>query len=180
MPENDRSATGANKMPMAKLHPVLMGKKSSGGGGGILAQHRMALEAKRAAQAALQSNPQSGWNPRGPAPPPPQPSFSAPTSGFRSNQPPQPPAPKALMPKSQPPPPPDSKDDGTVKKTRRKRSRWGTEEEKVQVGITTLPSNLTEEQRKHYLLNFKIEEISQKLRTGELGIPTDLGARYCI
>ncbi|XP_065062885.1 splicing factor 1-like isoform X2 [Rhopilema esculentum] len=76
----------------------------------------------------------------------------------------------------QPPPPLDIKDNlnrPSPPRKRKRRSRWGDEEEKTQIpGMpASLPVDATEEQREEYLLHFKIEEISIKLRSGDLGIP---------
>uniref|UniRef100_A0A5S6R3I7 Splicing factor 1 n=1 Tax=Trichuris muris TaxID=70415 RepID=A0A5S6R3I7_TRIMR len=58
---------------------------------------------------------------------------------------------------------------------RRRKSRWSKEGEKAFVpGMpTALPMNLTEEQQKLYLLQLQIEDITRKLRTGDLGIPAN-------
>ncbi|KAL7302868.1 hypothetical protein TKK_0004100 [Trichogramma kaykai] len=56
---------------------------------------------------------------------------------------------------------------------KRRKSRWGgSEHEKIFIpGMpTVLPTNLTPEQEKAYLYQLQIEEISRKLRTGDLGI----------
>lgn len=119
-------------------------------------------------------------------PPPPQDKIppQPPLPGFSPQA--QPPPPPSSNSPSKPPPPSDSremsskqgKDDSTPAKKKRK-SRWGAVEDKANVTgpVTTLPANLTDDQRKQYLVQFKIEEITQKLRTGELGIPADPGER---
>ena len=59
-------------------------------------------------------------------------------------------------------------------KRRRRRSRWaGGEHEKIFIpGMPTiLPCNLSKEQEEAYLLQLQIEEVSRKLRSGDLGIP---------
>ncbi|XP_018328118.1 splicing factor 1 [Agrilus planipennis] len=59
---------------------------------------------------------------------------------------------------------------------RRRRSRWaGGEHEKIFIpGLPTiLPSNLSKEQEQAYLLQLQIEEVSRKLRSGDLGIPAN-------
>lgn len=127
--------------------------------------------------------PQQGFNhsqpppPMGNHPPPNMMNQPPPPPNMRNKPPPpnmnQPPLPNIgnRPPGNQPPPP-----EGPQKK--RKRSRWGAKDDKAVVtGLVTLPADLTDEQRKHYLLQFKIEEITQKLRTGELGIPADPLAR---
>ncbi|XP_065897643.1 splicing factor 1-like isoform X2 [Dysidea avara] len=56
---------------------------------------------------------------------------------------------------------------------KRRKSRWGTEETKTIIpGLpTVLPSNLTGEHQRMYLIHLQIEENSRRLRTGDLGIP---------
>ncbi|KAF2904795.1 hypothetical protein ILUMI_01360 [Ignelater luminosus] len=59
---------------------------------------------------------------------------------------------------------------------RRRRSRWaGGEHEKIFIpGMPTiLPCNLSKEQEEAYLLQLQIEEVSRKLRSGDLGIPAN-------
>ncbi|TPX37449.1 hypothetical protein SmJEL517_g00588 [Synchytrium microbalum] len=53
---------------------------------------------------------------------------------------------------------------------RKKRSRWGNETSKVNVpGISTvLPSGLTPEQQELYIINMRIEELTGKLKSGDL------------
>ncbi|CAG9818159.1 unnamed protein product [Phaedon cochleariae] len=61
-------------------------------------------------------------------------------------------------------------------KKRKKRSRWGgSEHEKIFIpGMPTiLPQNLNKDQEKAYLLQLQIEEVSRKLRSGDLGIPAN-------
>uniref|UniRef100_A0A1Y1N0R8 Splicing factor 1 helix-hairpin domain-containing protein n=1 Tax=Photinus pyralis TaxID=7054 RepID=A0A1Y1N0R8_PHOPY len=56
---------------------------------------------------------------------------------------------------------------------RKRRSRWaGGEHEKIFIpGMPTiLPCNLSKEQEEAYLLQLQIEEVSRKLRSGDLGI----------
>ncbi|XP_066992891.1 splicing factor 1 [Anabrus simplex] len=62
------------------------------------------------------------------------------------------------------------------RRQKRKKSRWGGDEkEKTFIpGMpTVLPTNLSKEQEEAYLVQLQIEEISRKLRTGELGIPVN-------
>lgn len=64
---------------------------------------------------------------------------------------------------------------------RKKKSRWGGSElEKTFIpGMpTVLPHNLTKEQEEAYILQLQIEEIGRKLRTGELGIPSNPEERF--
>ncbi|XP_049784088.1 splicing factor 1-like [Schistocerca cancellata] len=59
---------------------------------------------------------------------------------------------------------------------KRRRSRWGGDEkEKTFIpGMpTVLPTNLSKQQEQAYLVQLQIEEISRKLRTGDLGIPVN-------
>ncbi|UYV68621.1 SF1 [Cordylochernes scorpioides] len=68
---------------------------------------------------------------------------------------------------------PYKKDDREERKKRR-RSRWEADEKQKVIipGLPTyIPSNLTPEQEKIYLLQVQIEAISRRLRTGDLGIP---------
>ncbi|XP_015519785.1 splicing factor 1 isoform X1 [Neodiprion pinetum] len=70
----------------------------------------------------------------------------------------------------------DGKSDKESREERRKRrkTRWGgSEHDKTFIpGMpTVLPTNLTPEQEQAYLFQLQIEEISRKLRTGDLGIP---------
>uniref|UniRef100_A0A6P7F019 Branchpoint-bridging protein n=1 Tax=Diabrotica virgifera virgifera TaxID=50390 RepID=A0A6P7F019_DIAVI len=65
----------------------------------------------------------------------------------------------------------ESSDD---ERRRKRRSRWGgSEHEKIFIpGMPTiLPQNLNKEQEEAYLLQLQIEEVSRKLRSGDLGIP---------
>ncbi|CAL1541757.1 unnamed protein product [Lymnaea stagnalis] len=58
---------------------------------------------------------------------------------------------------------------------KKRRSRWNTEEEKIVIpGMpTVIPSNLSELQQRQYVVHLQIEEITRKLRTGDLGIPAN-------
>lgn len=62
---------------------------------------------------------------------------------------------------------------------RKRKSRWGDAGEKQFVpGMpTAIPSNLSEDQQKQYLLQLRIEEFSRKLRSGDLGIDPDPAKR---
>jgi len=186
--------TGANRMPLTKVHPILLGKQNNNeksGGSSLLAQSRQ-MHSER-----MQSGPSGGGqmgqrppgggfsNPYGGQqqyPPPNQYNNSfnqggRPPMPSYNNQPPPPQHQQPPMRNNQPPPPPQpsgEQERGRDPTKKRKKSRWGSKDDKVLVsGPTTLPSNMSDEQRKHYLIQFKIEEITQKLRTGELGIPHD-------
>lgn len=67
----------------------------------------------------------------------------------------------------------DNSNDSRESRRKKRKSRWGNDEtEKVVIpGLPTIiPNNLTKEQEEMYLLTVRIEEISYKLRTGNLGI----------
>ncbi|KAF9158390.1 hypothetical protein DFQ26_007707 [Actinomortierella ambigua] len=63
----------------------------------------------------------------------------------------------------------------TEEPKRKRRSRWAAEEEKVHIpGMpTALPTNMTEEQLELFLLHTRIEEISKKLKSGDVLPPPD-------
>ncbi|KAK7494422.1 hypothetical protein BaRGS_00014314 [Batillaria attramentaria] len=64
--------------------------------------------------------------------------------------------------------------DGTSGRKKKRKSRWNTEvdEKTVIPGMpTVIPANLSQEQEKQYIIHLQIEEISRKLRSGDLGIP---------
>lgn len=64
--------------------------------------------------------------------------------------------------------------DWNAEKQKKKRSRWGNEETDKTIipGMpTVIPANLSGDQEKQYLVHLQIEEISRRLRTGDLGIP---------
>lgn len=67
-----------------------------------------------------------------------------------------------------------SSNDSDAGRKKRRKSRWGNDEKEKSFipGMpTVLPSNLSKTQEKAYLLQLQIEELSRRLRTGELGIP---------
>ncbi|XP_034660163.1 splicing factor 1 isoform X1 [Drosophila subobscura] len=67
----------------------------------------------------------------------------------------------------------DNPFDSAAERKRKRKSRWGgTENDKTFIpGMPTiLPSTLDPAQQEAYLVQFQIEEISRKLRTGDLGI----------
>ncbi|XP_063703652.1 splicing factor 1 [Culicoides brevitarsis] len=67
----------------------------------------------------------------------------------------------------------NSQDGSRPERKRKKKSRWaGTESEKTFIpGMpTVLPAGMTPDQQQAYLVQLQIEEISRKLRTGDLGI----------
>ncbi|KAG0249124.1 hypothetical protein BG011_009572 [Mortierella polycephala] len=67
------------------------------------------------------------------------------------------------------------KEDGTEEPRRKRRSRWAAEDEKVTIpGMpTALPTNMTEEQLEMFLLHTRLEEITKKLKTGDVLPPAD-------
>ncbi|XP_059147473.1 splicing factor 1-like [Physella acuta] len=58
---------------------------------------------------------------------------------------------------------------------KKRRSRWNTDEDKIIIpGMpTVIPANLSELQQRQYVVHLQIEEITRKLRTGDLGIPAN-------
>ncbi|OZJ04483.1 hypothetical protein BZG36_02673 [Bifiguratus adelaidae] len=75
-----------------------------------------------------------------------------------------------------PPPPPSEKPSEPAANgegKRRKKSRWGTEESKVNVpGMpTALTANMSKEQLEIYVTQMRLEEINRKLRTGDVVPP---------
>ncbi|KAF9923657.1 hypothetical protein FBU30_006272 [Linnemannia zychae] len=66
------------------------------------------------------------------------------------------------------------KDDGTDEPRRKRKSRWASDGEKVTIpGMpTALPTNMTEEQLEMFLLHTRLEEISKKLKSGDV-LPHD-------
>ncbi|KAF8933714.1 hypothetical protein BGZ58_006182 [Dissophora ornata] len=67
-------------------------------------------------------------------------------------------------------PPSIKNEDGAEEPRRKRKSRWAAEDEKVTIpGMpTALPTNMTEEQLEMFLLHTRLEEISRKLRTGDV------------
>lgn len=63
-------------------------------------------------------------------------------------------------------------EDGDRGRPRKKKSRWATETIKTVVpGMpTTMPTNLTPQQEKAYIVQLQIEDITRKLKSGDLGI----------
>lgn len=74
----------------------------------------------------------------------------------------------------------DPPEDGV--KRRKKRNRWGDQQENKAAGLMGLPTmimaNFTSEQLEAYTLHLRIEEISQKLRINDV-VPAD-GDRYVL
>lgn len=69
----------------------------------------------------------------------------------------------------------DGAGDGGSERKKKRKSRWGAEDVQDKTVIpgmpTIIPCNLSKEQERQYLLHLQIEEISRRLRTGDLGIP---------
>ncbi|KAJ3285914.1 hypothetical protein HK104_009248, partial [Borealophlyctis nickersoniae] len=63
----------------------------------------------------------------------------------------------------------DAADEGREGRARKRRSRWGAEESKVNIpGLpTVLPSNLPKDQLEGFVIHMRLEEINRKLRSGE-------------
>ncbi|KAK3608218.1 hypothetical protein CHS0354_039237 [Potamilus streckersoni] len=65
--------------------------------------------------------------------------------------------------------------DSQADRRKKRKSRWGNTDQLDKTIIpgmpTVLPANLNKEQERQYLLHLQIEEISRRLRTGDLGIP---------
>ncbi|XP_049748354.1 splicing factor 1 isoform X9 [Elephas maximus indicus] len=118
-----------------------------------------------------------------PPPPPPLPRPPLPSPGS-ANPPPQPPPPPLYQRVSPPQPPQPPRQDqqpgpagggGDFPSKKRKRSRWNqdTMEQKTVIpGMpTVIPPGLTREQERAYIVQLQIEDLTRKLRTGDLGIP---------
>ncbi|XP_064600876.1 splicing factor 1-like [Liolophura sinensis] len=62
-----------------------------------------------------------------------------------------------------------------MERKRKRKSRWAAVDDAEKTVIpgmpTTIPANLSNEQERQYLVHLQIEEISRRLRTGDLGIP---------
>ncbi|KAL0970415.1 hypothetical protein UPYG_G00241670 [Umbra pygmaea] len=150
-------ATGANATPLGKLHPSIGAKRGfeAGPGAGLM--------------------------------PPPGPPVSFPSiPNF------QPQMPNVSFPQTHPvfnavasfPTPPQqpqgpgmqSMSDFNQKKSR-KRSRWSSEtpdQKTVIPGMpTVIPPGLTRDQERAYIVQLQIEDLTRKLRTGDLGIPVN-------
>ncbi|XP_062051877.1 splicing factor 1 isoform X2 [Lepus europaeus] len=186
-------ATGANATPLGKLGPPglapLPGPKGGfepgpapGPGAGLLAPPPPpppvgsvgALTAAFPFAALPPPPPPPPPPPQQPPPPPPPPSPGA-------SYPPPPPLYQRVSP--QPPPQPPRQDQqpgpagggGDFPSKKRKRSRWNqdTMEQKTVIpGMpTVIPPGLTREQERAYIVQLQIEDLTRKLRTGDLGIP---------
>ncbi|XP_004394119.1 PREDICTED: splicing factor 1 [Odobenus rosmarus divergens] len=194
-------ATGANATPLGKLGPPglppLSGPKGGfepgpppapGPGAGLLVPGPPPPPPVGSVGALTAAFPFAALPPPPPPPPPPpqQPPPPPPSPGS-SYPPPQPPPPPPLYQRvspPQPPPPQPPRQDqqpgpagggGDFPSKKRKRSRWNqdTMEQKTVIpGMpTVIPPGLTREQERAYIVQLQIEDLTRKLRTGDLGIP---------
>ncbi|KAM5248000.1 splicing factor 1 isoform 3-T3 [Ctenodactylus gundi] len=190
-------ATGANATPLGKLGPPglppLPGPKGSfelgpPPGPGLQAPRppppvgSMGTLTAAFPFAALPPPPPPPLPQQPPPPPPPPPS---PGASYPPPQPPSaPPLYQRLSPPQPPPPPQPPRQDqqpgpagggGDFPSKKRKRSRWNqdTMEQKTVIpGMpTVIPPGLTREQERAYIVQLQIEDLTRKLRTGDLGIP---------
>ncbi|XP_037373530.1 splicing factor 1 isoform X2 [Talpa occidentalis] len=181
-------ATGANATPLGKLGPPGLPPPPGPKGGfepgpppapGPPPPPAGAVGALAAAFpfAALPPPPPPPQQP--PPPPPPSPGAS-----FPPPPPPPPPLYQRVSPPQPPPPPQPPRQDqqpgpagggGDFPSKKRKRSRWNqdTMEQKTVIpGMpTVIPPGLTREQERAYIVQLQIEDLTRKLRTGDLGIP---------
>jgi splicing factor 1 len=60
-----------------------------------------------------------------------------------------------------------------LNRKKKKKSRWAQDEARTIIpGMpTSIPINMPEKEQKVYLMTIQVEELSRKLRTGDLGIP---------
>ncbi|XP_072175914.1 uncharacterized protein [Diadema setosum] len=158
------AGTGANSVPLGTLHPVFSGGVKPSGNDSML---NAAREAAARVTANILKRDHTGMTPGSSAGVPAPTAAHHPLPGHgRSGL-------EPLMPSSSWPP--QSQQDSAK---RRKRSRWGGEETKAAPGVATvIPSGLSKEQETQVLLHLQIEELSRKLRTGELGIPPNVEDR---
>ncbi|PAA69979.1 hypothetical protein BOX15_Mlig024025g1 [Macrostomum lignano] len=73
-----------------------------------------------------------------------------------------------------------SDSNGAIERKRARKRRWGgDDQEKIQIpGMPTIvPSNMDPDKEKQYINQIQIEDITRKLRSGDLGIPTDPSRR---
>ncbi|KAG9340132.1 hypothetical protein AGOR_G00018140 [Albula goreensis] len=153
-------ATGANATPLGKLHPSIGAKRGfeAGPGAGLMASPGLPVPFPP---------------PNFQQPPPPPVPFAAASHQFPS-------AVAGFAQQTQQPQPagmqsPSSGDAG--QKKARKRSRWSSEtpdQKTVIPGMPTIiPPGLTREQERAYIVQLQIEDLSRKLRTGDLEIPVN-------
>uniref|UniRef100_A0A3Q3FZR7 Branchpoint-bridging protein n=1 Tax=Labrus bergylta TaxID=56723 RepID=A0A3Q3FZR7_9LABR len=148
-------ATGANATPLGKLHPSIGAKRGFDAGPGA-GNGLMPTPGPPASFPALQV-----FQP--PMPTAAFPQFS-PAAGFA-----------APLPQQQLPSVVSGPDFGSKKQ--RKKSRWSSEtpdQKTVIPGMpTVIPPGLTRDQERAYIVQLQIEDLTRKLRTGDLGIPVN-------
>ncbi|XP_030829712.1 splicing factor 1 isoform X1 [Strongylocentrotus purpuratus] len=168
------AGTGANSVPLGALHPCLrggarVGVKSSGNDSMLNA----AREAAARVTANILKRDHGGMTARpqqAQAPPGPVTAAHHPLPGQRQTI-------EPLM-QTSTSWPMQQQQQQAVDSKRRKRSRWGGEDAKAAPGVATvIPSGLSKEQETQVLLHLQIEELSRKLRTGELGVPPNVEDR---
>uniref|UniRef100_A0A8C6TM42 Branchpoint-bridging protein n=1 Tax=Neogobius melanostomus TaxID=47308 RepID=A0A8C6TM42_9GOBI len=141
-------ATGANATPLGKLHPSIGAKRGFDAGPGS----GNGLMPTPGPPASFPSLP--GFQP--PMPNPPFPQFNA-APGFPS--------------------PPQQGGPGDFGQKKRKKSRWSSEtpdQKTIIPGMpTVIPPGLTRDQERAYIVQLQIEDLTRKLRTGDLGIPVN-------
>ncbi|XP_061921029.1 splicing factor 1-like isoform X2 [Entelurus aequoreus] len=148
-----KMATGANATPLGKLHPSIGAKRGfeagPGAGNGLIPS-----PAPPASFSPIQ-----GFQPAIPPSTYPQTTQYNAAGGFS----PQPPQPSAVQDFSQ--------------KKQKKKSRWSSEtpdQKTVIPGMpTVIPPGLTRDQERAYIVQLQIEDLTRKLRTGDLGIPVN-------
>ena len=149
--------SGANAVPMGKLHPILAAKRQEQSQGHDGGGQRPPLPSMNYGPPAPYMPLPPPAMPMAPQQRPPLPSQPYPETNNGSNS--------------------ASKRSGEMAgpgdRKKRKRSRWQSEEKKMIIpGMPMcLPTGMSEEQRTAYITHLRIEEISRRLRTGDLGIP---------
>uniref|UniRef100_A0A671LQ29 Branchpoint-bridging protein n=2 Tax=Sinocyclocheilus anshuiensis TaxID=1608454 RepID=A0A671LQ29_9TELE len=146
-------ATGANATPLGKLHPSIGAKRGfdSGPGAGLMAPPGPAVSFPlQNLQQPQLSNP--GFS-----------QFPGAVSSALSN-----PVGVGL---------PSQAEIGDFGQKKRKRSRWSSEtpdQKTIIPGMpTVIPPGLTRDQERAYIVQLQIEDLTRKLRTGDLGIPVN-------
>ncbi|GLD66639.1 splicing factor 1 isoform X2 [Lates japonicus] len=152
-------ATGANATPLGKLHPSIGAKRGFDAGPGA-GNGLMPTPGPPASFPSLQ-----GFQPSMPNTSFPQSHQFNPGTGFPTQAQQQPAAAAGL-----------AKPDFGQKKPRKK-SRWSSEtpdQKTVIPGMpTVIPPGLTRDQERAYIVQLQIEDLTRKLRTGDLGIPVN-------
>ncbi|TNN37287.1 Splicing factor 1 [Liparis tanakae] len=153
-------ATGANATPLGKLHPSIGAKRGFDAGPGA-GNGLMPAPGPPAAFPAIPA-----FQPPMPSASFPQPQIQfSPVAAFAAPAPQQPVAGGGA-------PKPDF-----GQKKSRKKSRWSCEtpdQKTVIPGMpTVIPPGLTRDQERAYIVQLQIEDLTRKLRTGDLGIPVN-------